>query len=215
MTEYLRDQNPETVNRLKQLATDFGLPVMYRVLELGDDRTLWRKLPPLTGPGAADIWWAAVEIVSNAHPHEYADWIVSHGHGTSEIAFLAKIEDPRMVEFAAPLLDSDDWLERNWAVSALAQHAPEEARPLIERALSDPEEVVRAEAILGVSRWDRPRTAALYREQLGRPGLTPLLTQSAEWSVTFLDVDQAVPDPLTYTREHPDSSGEGATTFTT
>ncbi len=127
----------------------FGPDAFHRVMWLYTN--LPRDLPPRLAELVAelkresiDCWSHAIASVAWANPALYVDQLTELD--TLDVVILGDIDDPRVVEILAGALDSDEWLIRYHAVRSLAKRPEPEARQHIQRALTDPEELIRQEA---------------------------------------------------------------------
>jgi HEAT repeat protein len=135
---------------------------------------------------AIDRWASAIAIAAVAAPSAFVEAIADLDQSTMLLAILGDIDDPRATQILCRHLDDDDWLSRCSAVASLGRRTDEAARSGIEKALDDPNLVVRGAAIDAVSHRDPDRAIGLYTELLDADGLTPMLRSQARASIMML-----------------------------
>jgi HEAT repeat protein len=141
-----------------------------------------------------DRWASAIAITAVAAPSAFIDAIADLHMSTMLLAILGDISDSRATQILRQHLDDDDWLSRCSAVASLGRRTDEAARPGIEKALADPNLVVRSAAIDAVSHWDPDRAIALYTELLDAEGLTPELRSQVRATITLLRAGPPKPE---------------------
>jgi hypothetical protein len=188
INRYLHDGDSES-ERLLAAAGEVGVRRMLSIA-FGEARGRFDQPTEIAARGAMDRWSAALSIVAVAAPAAFIEGIA--GRNLSGLRFLpllailGEVDDPRATARLCEYVQHEEWLTRYNAVAALVRRNDTGSRPCVERALDDPNLVVRAEAIKGVSRWDADRAASLYRELLDSEGITPLLRQKAETAIADL-----------------------------
>jgi HEAT repeat protein len=179
---YLRQPDSESARSLA--AT--GEAGVRRLLSLrfGDAHEPFdNPIPDVSSRAAIDRWSSALSIVARAAPAAFTTGIAGRAISLNLLAILGDVDDPRATTILCQYVSDEDWLSRYNAVSSLGRRNDAASRPCIERALGDPNLVVRTEAIKAISRWDAHRAASLYEELLDTEGLTPLLRSEAHAAI--------------------------------
>ena len=191
---YLRQPDSESARSLS--AT--GEAGVRRLLSLwfGDAREPFDSpIPDVAGREAADRWSAALSVVAVAAPSAFIEGITGKDLSLPMLAILGDVDDPRATTILCAHVDDEKWLSRYNAVAALRRRNDTASWPCIERALSDPSLVIRAEAIKAISRRDPDRAVSLYEELLDAEGLTPLLRTEAHAAIGDLRAGLPVREP--------------------
>jgi HEAT repeat protein len=191
---YLRQQDGESARSLA--AT--GEAGVRRLLSLwfGDTHEPFgNPVPDVSGREAADRWSSALSIVAAAAPSAFIDGIAGKDLSLPVLAILADVDDPRATTILCEHITDENWLSRYNAVSSLGRRNDTASRPCIERALSDPNLVVRTQAIKAISRWDPHRALSLYEQLLDTEGLTPLVRSEARAAISDLRAGLPVREP--------------------
>ncbi|HVV36955.1 MAG TPA: HEAT repeat domain-containing protein [Acidimicrobiales bacterium] len=115
---------------------------------------------------------------------------------TTVAVILREIADPKTADLVCGYLRDRNWLARLHAVRALDRMGGEDAHRCIEKALRDREPYVRMVAIQAISRWDRGRAKALYKQALhparGK-ALPPHVKREAEADLEDLEAGRVIP----------------------
>jgi hypothetical protein len=197
ITRYLRDQGDEA-ERLLAATGESGVRRMLS-LKFGEAREPFDYPAEMSGRRAIDLWAAAVSVVARAAPAAFVAGLAGRDlsglRNLSLLATLGGVHDPGATAILGGYVANEEWLTRYNAVAALVRREDPAARPYIERAATDPELVVRAEAIKGISQWDPARAIALYTGLLAAEGVTPLLTAEAERAIDDLRAGRPVREP--------------------
>ncbi|HEY6279534.1 MAG TPA: HEAT repeat domain-containing protein [Streptosporangiaceae bacterium] len=191
---YLRRQDAESAAVLAATG-DAGARRLVSLAFGEQSEPFSNPIPDVDSRVAIDRWTAALSVVAAASPVAFMDAIDDRQLNTALLSILGVIDDPRATAILCQHIADQDWLRRCNAVSALGRRNDPASRPCIERALSDPHLVVRAEAIKAVSRWDADRAVVLYEELLHADRLTPLLRAEARAAVSDLRAGFPVRDP--------------------
>jgi hypothetical protein len=141
-----------------------------------------------------EAWAGALGAAAAADPQAFVAAVAEREVGTIEVAILGGLDDARATRLLCEHARHRDWLMRRTAVAALGRHPESSARPCVERAIDDPEAVVRAAAIRSLSRWDRGQAIARFEELLTTAGPTPLLRAEIRTALRALRAGRAVPD---------------------
>jgi len=152
-------------------------------------------IPDVSGREAVDRWSAALSVVATAAPSAFIDGIADKDLSLPMLAILGDVDDPRATTILCEHVADENWLSRYNAVSSLRRRNDPVSRPCIERALGDPNLVVRAQAIKAISRWDADRAVSLYEALLNTEGLTPLLRSEAHAAIGDLRAGLPVREP--------------------
>lgn len=153
-------------------------------------------IPDVPDREAVDRWASAIAITAVAAPSAFVDAIAAEETSTMMLAILGDVDDPRATAILCEHVDDEDWLVRCNAVTSLRRRDEADARAGIERALADPNLVVRSAAIDAISHWDPDRAMTLYSGLLDTDGLTPVLRSQVQAAITLLQADPfAQPSP--------------------
>ena len=187
---YLRQPDEKSADAL----VASGEPGLQRLLEVWyghSTEPFDNPIPDVPDREAIDRWASAIAITAVAAPSAFVDAISAEQASTMMLAILGDIDDPRAAAILRAHLDDEDWLVRYNAVASLRRRNETEARSGIERALADPNLVVRSAAIDAISHWDPDRAVALYTDLLDADDLTPVLRSQVQAAVTLLRTDPA------------------------
>ena len=192
---YLRASSNGTSERLLAATGEAGVRRMLSI-HFGEATEPFSFPPELSRRGAIDLLSAALRVVATATPAAFITGLAGRdlsglGH-LSVLAILGGVDDPRATGILCSYVGDEEWLTRYNAVSALVRRADPVGRGAVESALSDSNLVVRAEAIKGVSRWDKARAIALYKGLLAEEAITPLLRADAEAAIRDLRAGRPV-----------------------
>lgn len=176
----------------------FGERALRRLLDLwfGADAGEHSPIPKLSTPWLVEQWGAALSALASTAPDRFVESLSGRSLDSRLVSILGGIQTPAATRLLCEQLQSTDWHVRYNAVRSLVRSADPAGRPCIEKALDDPNPVVRSFAIKGVSRWDRPRAITLYWDFLQAPNLTPLLRQEATWALGELRAGREVRGPI-------------------
>lgn len=192
---YLRQPDEKSADAL----VASGEPGLQRLLDVWyghSDEPFDNPIPDVPDQEAIDRWVSAIAITAVAAPSAFVDAISAEQPSTMMVAILGDVDDPRATTILGKYLDDEDWLVRCNAVASLRRRDEAEARAGIERALADPNLVVRSAAIDAISNSDPDRAVALYTDLLDADGLTPVLRSRVQAAITLLQAgpfDPAVP----------------------
>ena len=176
-----------------------GAPGLQRLLDVWyghPAEPFDNPIPDVPDREAIDRWASAIAITAVAAPSAFVDAIAAEETSTMMLAILGDVNDPRATAILCEHVDDEDWLVRCNAVTSLRRRDETEARAGIERALADPNLVVRSAAIDAISHWDPDRALTLYADLLDADGLTPILRSQVQAAITLLRADPfAQPGP--------------------
>lgn len=191
---YLRQEDSGSARSLA--AT--GEAGVRRLLSLwfgGPHEPFDNPIPHVSGREAVDRWSSALSIVAVAAPSAFIEGIAGREMSVTLLAILGDVDDPRATTILCAHVEDEDWLRRCNAVYALGRRSDAASRPCLERALGDPNLVVRGAAIKAISRWDADRAVSLYEELLGAEAITPLLRSEARAAISDLRAGRPVREP--------------------
>jgi len=185
ITSYLRQPDSKTADALAAS----GEQGLLRLLDIWYGRATEPFENPISDVRdreAIDRWASAIAITAVEVPSAFIEAIADLDVSTMLLAILGDVSDPRAVDILCRHLADDDWLSRCSAVASLGRRSEDAARAGIEKALADPNLVVRSAAIDALSHWNPERAIALYTDLLDAEDMTPLLRSQARATITLL-----------------------------
>lgn len=189
---YLRQ--PDDVSADALVAS--GEPGLQRLLDVWyghSGEPFDNPIPDVPDREAIDRWASAIAIAAVAAPSAFIDAISAEDISTMLLAILGDVDDPRATAILCDHVDDEDWLARCNAVTSLRRRDDPAARQGIERALTDPNLIVRRAAIDAISHSDPDRAVSLYSGLLDAEGLTPVLRSQVEAALTLLRAEPPQP----------------------